>query len=134
MASGSPRMAVREERIGGGLGQADLVADLQPHQVGERQANGSLQFAGGVEDEAAVGGGDNRETAWRTPSGSVLPGLSVRHPVGDVLIGSARPVSRRRRCFFRGRDGLPSCSAGGRLHHGWYTSQYHAASARGFQY
>ena len=46
-------------RVGDDFGQAGLIADFEPEEVDEGQSDGALEFVGGVEDELAVGGGED---------------------------------------------------------------------------
>jgi hypothetical protein len=58
-AFGIVENGVERFRIAGDVGETDLAAEFQPDEVNEGKADGTLQFAGFFEDEAAIGGNDH---------------------------------------------------------------------------
>jgi hypothetical protein len=90
--------------VGGGDREVNLVAEFEPREMDESQADGAFEFAGGVEDEAAIGG---REDSWDGVAdalGQCLPAVVVGNPMGDVGIEGGGDIIGCRGFSWRSRS------------------------------
>jgi hypothetical protein len=84
--------------VGDGEGHADVVADFEPDEVDERQAERAFELIGGVEDELAIGGREDARDRIADLSGEFVPGVTGREPVGEIKVG----LEVRKALCFRG--------------------------------
>ncbi len=92
------------EGIGvGGGSDLDLIAEFEPSEMDEGESDGAFELARGVEDEAAIGGGEDSGHGIADALGKVAPTVVGGNPVGHVWDGRDGDIGRRR-CFATARS------------------------------
>ena len=74
----------QREGVGGGERHADVVADFEPDQMDEREPERAFEFAGGVEDEFLIGGGEDAGDRVADFAGQAVPVFAGREPIRKV--------------------------------------------------
>ena len=96
---GIAQKGVERIGVGRGDGHLNLPTEFEPHQVDEGQADGAFEFAGRVEDEAAIGGREEARHGLADAFGEFFPMVVVGDPVGDIRAGGCDDLVGRRRRF-----------------------------------